>query len=210
MSAIWTEDLTRIYGRDESRVEALAGVSLEVEPGEWVAIVDPSGSGRRTLMNLLGLLDRPTSGTCQRLGFSTSRPPKRSIVPAFILVATAWCLLLSERKNWQESVEPLPTQRHSPAAGQGRKRSSGGETFGAAAVRVRARAKEALPRRRASGCARSPPCRGSRGRTGRWVPDPARSRGMTPRSPAPVLGVAGAGRPKTAEQDRQASQHLQR
>ena len=63
MSMIWTKNLAKIYGRDESRVEALADVSLEVESGEWVAIVGPTGSGKSTLMNLIGLLDRPTSGS---------------------------------------------------------------------------------------------------------------------------------------------------
>ena len=62
-SAIETRNLTKIYGEGESRVEALAGVSLKIEREEWISIVGPSGSGKSTLMNLLGLLDRPTSGS---------------------------------------------------------------------------------------------------------------------------------------------------
>ena len=63
MRVIETENLTKIYGEGEGRVEALAGVSLKVEREEWISIVGPSGSGKSTLMNLLGLLDRPTSGS---------------------------------------------------------------------------------------------------------------------------------------------------
>lgn len=60
---IEARDLTKTYGRGEGRVEAVAGVSLSVASGEWLSVVGPSGSGKSTLMNLLGLLDRPTSGS---------------------------------------------------------------------------------------------------------------------------------------------------
>ena len=62
MRVIEARELTKVYGRGENGVEALAGTSMNVERGEWIAIMGPSGSGKSTLMNLIGLLDRPTSG----------------------------------------------------------------------------------------------------------------------------------------------------
>jgi putative ABC transport system ATP-binding protein len=61
-------DLVREYRMGEERVPALRGVSFTVESSEYVAIVGPSGCGKSTLLNLLGVIDRPTSGTVSIAG----------------------------------------------------------------------------------------------------------------------------------------------
>ncbi|MCM1261082.1 MAG: ABC transporter ATP-binding protein [Butyrivibrio sp.] len=57
-----TENLKKIYGSGENEVHALDGINLQVEKGEFVAVVGTSGSGKSTLLHMLGGLDRPTSG----------------------------------------------------------------------------------------------------------------------------------------------------
>ena len=71
-SVIAARGLEKVYGSGASRIAALAGVSLTVDAGEWVSLVGPSGSGKSTLMNLLGLLDRPTSGSYALAGRKVS------------------------------------------------------------------------------------------------------------------------------------------
>lgn len=63
MELIKLNQLTRVYDTGAIAVEALKGIDLEIERGEFTAIMGASGSGKSTLMNILGCLDRPTSGT---------------------------------------------------------------------------------------------------------------------------------------------------
>ena len=64
MEAILTvTDLRRIYGRGGAATRALDGVSLTLEPGEFVGVMGPSGSGKTTLLNCISTIDRPTSGS---------------------------------------------------------------------------------------------------------------------------------------------------
>ncbi|MBE1589414.1 ABC transporter ATP-binding protein [Nonomuraea angiospora] len=71
-AAIEAVNLTRRYQLDGVAVEALRGVSLRIDQGEFAAIVGPSGSGKSTLMHLLGCLDRPSSGVLKVNGVEIS------------------------------------------------------------------------------------------------------------------------------------------
>ncbi len=63
MNILQTKDLKKYYGKDETLVKALDGVSLNVEQASFVSVVGTSGSGKSTLLHMLGGLDRPTAGT---------------------------------------------------------------------------------------------------------------------------------------------------
>jgi len=73
MRVIEARELTKVYGLRENRVEAVAGTNMNIESSEWIAIVGPSGSGKSTLMHLIGLLDRPTSGSYRLNGRDVSQ-----------------------------------------------------------------------------------------------------------------------------------------
>ncbi|MCL1867197.1 MAG: ABC transporter ATP-binding protein [Oscillospiraceae bacterium] len=62
MEILKVQNLCKTYGRDENRVDALAGVSFSVNKGEFVAIIGASGSGKSTLLHIIGGVDQPTSG----------------------------------------------------------------------------------------------------------------------------------------------------
>jgi putative ABC transport system ATP-binding protein len=73
MSIITIKDLHKVYDGTQVEVHAVNGVTLNIEEGEFSALVGPSGSGKTTLMNMLGGLDRPTSGQVMINGTDLSK-----------------------------------------------------------------------------------------------------------------------------------------
>ena len=73
MALIELQNVTKRYLVGEQEIVALAGIDLQIEQGEYAAIIGPSGSGKSTLMHLLGCLDTPTAGTMRIDGVDVSR-----------------------------------------------------------------------------------------------------------------------------------------
>lgn len=78
-SVIAIDQMTKSYRMGENDVHALRGVSLTIRSGEYVAVIGASGSGKSTLMNMIGLLDRPTTGTYHLRGVEVSRMDKQKL-----------------------------------------------------------------------------------------------------------------------------------
>ena len=78
-SVILMENVKKIYSMGEEEVQALRGVSFSVEQGEFVSIMGPSGSGKSTCMNMIGCLDRPTSGIVKICGKETAKMSEKEL-----------------------------------------------------------------------------------------------------------------------------------
>jgi putative ABC transport system ATP-binding protein len=79
LPVIEVEGVHKYYDLGETKVHALRGIDLEIQPGEFVAIMGSSGSGKSTLMNMLGCLDTPTSGRYLLDGIDVSKLDKKTL-----------------------------------------------------------------------------------------------------------------------------------
>lgn len=80
MSVLEVKDLTKVYRRGREEIYALRHVNFNVNPGEFVSIIGPSGSGKTALLNILGCLDTPTSGSLQLNGTETNGMKETDLV----------------------------------------------------------------------------------------------------------------------------------
>jgi len=101
------EDVVKLYRMGDVEVQALRGVSLEIGPGELVAVMGSSGSGKSTLMNIIGCLDRPTRGRTFFDGEDVSRldPDRLAEIRNRALGFVFQNFQLLARTNAQENVE---------------------------------------------------------------------------------------------------------
>ena len=73
------ENVVKTYSMGESEVHALRGISFQIEQGEFLSIMGPSGSGKSTCMNMIGCLDRPTSGLVEINGEETAKMTEKEL-----------------------------------------------------------------------------------------------------------------------------------
>ena len=121
---ISAREMSRVYGADGAQVTALKATSFEIAEGEFVAIIGASGSGKSTVMNLLGLLDRPSSGALFMEGrnCSTLRDDERARLRNQRIGFVFQSYLLLPRLNAWRNVE-LPLIYAGTPKGERRKRA---------------------------------------------------------------------------------------
>ncbi len=105
MKVITTKGVTKVYNPEKIPVRALNGVDLEIEEGEFTAIVGPSGSGKTTLLNIIGGLDRPTEGYVEVGGHNISEMSDNKLIDfrkehiGFVFQAYNLIPVLTAREN---------------------------------------------------------------------------------------------------------------
>ena len=105
MAVITTKGVEKVYNPDKIPVTALKGVNLEIEAGEFTAIVGPSGSGKTTLLNIIGGLDRPTAGYVEVGGEDISQMSDNALIDfrkqhiGFVFQAYNLIPVLTAREN---------------------------------------------------------------------------------------------------------------
>lgn len=107
MTIIKTENLKKVFRTEEVETWALTDVTLEVNEGEFVAIMGPSGCGKSTLLNILGLLDNPTEGTYLLGGTDVSKmtEDQRTEIRKGLLGFVFQSFNLIDELNVQENIE---------------------------------------------------------------------------------------------------------
>ena len=144
--------ITKTYGQGPAAFQALSGVDLVIDAGEFVAIMGPSGSGKSTAMNILGCLDTPTSGSYRFQGLAVEQLDRkqRALLRRHCLGFVFQGFNLLARTSALENVELPLIYRGAPAAERhaaaraalaqvglaGREKNTPGELFGGQQQRV--------------------------------------------------------------------------